>query len=217
VIKEDWSDSRYYNEVEDKAAIERFWHESSLFRPLFDKLILNDILELACGHGRHSEFILRNLSFNTITLMDINESNILFCKQRFSGNDRFRFVVNSGSGFDDLDNESVDSIFCYDAMVHFEYDDVFSYIKDAFRILRPGGRALFHHSNNSRYPGNLYSQNPHWRNFMSANFFSHVAMRSGLIVLAQNVIDWSADEDSKHLDCVTLLEKLSNNADASSA
>jgi hypothetical protein len=46
------------------------------------------------------------------------------------------------------------------AMVHFEYDAVISYIQDGFRILKYGGRALFHHSNLDTRPDFDYKDNP---------------------------------------------------------
>ena len=202
-IKLDWSQSAYYDKAEAQRSIAVFWGPDTVFMRFFEKLKLGDIVDLACGHGRHSDYIRKTFAFNTLTVIDVNASNIDYCRQRFADDARVRFVVNTGSDFRDLPAASIDLIFCYDAMVHFEYDDVFSYIRDTWRVLRPGGRALFHHSNNDRFPGSLYSQNPEWRNFMSANLFSHVAMRCGFVVEGQQVIDWGTER----LDCVTLLLK----------
>lgn len=94
-----------------------------------------------------------------------------------------------------------------DAMVHFEYDAVLSYIQDAFRILKRDGRALFHHSNLDKYPGSDYKHNPHRRNFMSKNLFAHAAARAGFQVLEQITIDWAG---FRNLGCLTLLEKPSD-------
>lgn len=33
-------------------------------------------------------------------------------------------------------------------MVHFEMINIYRYLKDIFRVLKPGGMALIHHSNN---------------------------------------------------------------------
>lgn len=89
-------------------------------------------------------------------------------------------------------------------MVHFEYDAVMSYLEDAYRILIPGGRALFHHSNYDKSPGTKETANPHWRNFMSKNLFSHIAVRAGFKILEQFLIDW---DEMRNLDCISLIEK----------
>lgn len=89
-------------------------------------------------------------------------------------------------------------------MVHFEQDVVLSYLGDAARVLVPGGRALFHHSNYTAAPGNAYHLNPHWRNFMSKELFASGAIGLGLRVLEQNVLQWG---NVPALDCLTLLER----------
>ena len=67
-----------------------------------------------------------------------------------------------------------------------------------------GGKALLHHSNNDLQPGRRYSENVHWRNFMSANLFSHMAQRAMLRVVGQELLDWAGAKD---LDALTLVEK----------
>lgn len=206
-IAQDWKDTDYYNKAESDAWTDGFWKRGTQFRRLFDKLDTTSTVELACGHGRHSA---RLLSANrdqtqSLILLDVVEENALHCKERFSDVSIVRVHTNSGYDFHPVENEFVSAIFCFDAMVHFEYDAVFSYLQDAFRILRPGGRALFHHSNLDKYPGSDYKSNPHWRNFMSKNLFAHAGNRSGLRVLEQVTIDWDKVRD---LDCLTLVEKL---------
>ena len=201
-IKRDWSAAPYYDLAEQ--SLFPFWTEGQPFPRLFATLDLANVIELACGHGRHAAHIVEHHPFGHLTLVDVNQSNIDFCRQRFAGDSRVSCVVNSGSDLEPLAADAYSAVFCYDAMVHFEYDDVFSYLAEIARVLRPGGRALLHHSNNDRMPGARYSDNPHWRNFMSAPLFAHVAMRSGLSVVEQQVIDWAGEAE---IDCVSLVEK----------
>ena len=201
-IKRDWEQSPYYELAEDYMAV--FWDEGTIFRKCFEKLDLTATVELACGRGRHADFVRRRFEPGRITLVDINATNIEHCRQRFAGDVRFDFVVNSGSDLGAVPSRSCTALYSYDAMVHFEYDDVISYVRDAFRAMAPGGRVLMHHSNNDRQPGNLYSQNLHWRNFMSAALFAHAAMRAGFEVLEQHKFDWAG---ASEIDCLTLLEK----------
>jgi ubiquinone/menaquinone biosynthesis C-methylase UbiE len=202
-IKKDWENAAYYQEVENDSALSYFWKDEK-FLELFAALDLSRCVELACGHGRHAAHILHNYQVGSLTLIDINERNIEFCRERFRGLSNINFVVNSGNDLFGVNNDEATSLFCYDAMVHFEFDDVFAYLRELQRVLRLGGRAVLHHSNNSKQPGNLYSDNTHWRNFMSKELFHHMSHRAGLRVVRQNLLDWG---ESKSLDCVTLLEK----------
>ena len=205
-IASDWEQHAYYDEVEDATAIDGFWsREKSFFRQAFDKLDLNFVLEIACGHGRHAAQIIDEVG--RIIVTDVNKSNIDYCRERFKAVKNVDYLVNNGRDLADIPSHSLSTVFSYDAMVHFEFTDVMSYLTETSRILDVGGRGLFHHSNLSRYPGRVYRENPHWRNFMSAELFSHVASRAGLRVLEQKVFDWGASEEEKNLDCLTLVEK----------
>lgn len=202
-IKNDWSKAQYYELVETDSAMRYFWG-NTVFDDLFQKLDLSKVAELACGHGRHSDWIVKNYNVGSLVLVDINKSNIDFCVKRFAGAANIEFIVNGGADLKGIADNSLSSLFCYDAMVHFEFDDIYSYLYEINRCLITGGLALLHHSNNDKQPGNLYSQNIHWRNYMSASLFKHMAIRAGLKVVEQRVFDWG---DAKDLDCVTLVQK----------
>ena len=201
-IKRDWAAAPYYDLAEQN--LWPFWSDDRPFLRLFRTLDRSEMVELACGHGRHAAHARDHHPFGRLTLVDVNEQNIAFCRRRFAGDSRFQYLVNSGSDLAALRSAGYSAIFCYDAMVHFEYDDVFAYLAESHRILREGGRALLHHSNYDGSPGTRYSDNPHWRNFMSARLFAHAAMRCGFTVVEQHLLDWAG---VTNLDCVTLLEK----------
>ena len=61
-------------------------------------------------------------------------------------------------------------------MVHFESDVIRSYLRDTMRVLEPGGRGFFHHSNYTG--GEDWRTNPSSRNFMSQAFFSRIMLGS---------------------------------------
>jgi cyclopropane fatty-acyl-phospholipid synthase-like methyltransferase len=89
-------------------------------------------------------------------------------------------------------------------MVHFHKDVVETYLIDTYRVLTPGGKALYHHSNYSDNPHTSFGQNPHARAFMKQELFRKMCEQAGLIVLQQKVMNWGNEKD---LDCITLLEK----------
>ena len=197
-----WENAPYYDKVEPEEMLSLFWGEHSVFFHLFQKMDLAHTVELACGHGRHVRKYLHQC--DSLVLADILQKNIDFCMRRFKSFDNIEYLVTSENTFRPLEDASKTAIFSYDAMVHFELPDVSSYLADTCRVLTPGGKALFHHSNYTANPGGFYQENPHWRNFMSADIFAHLAIRAGLRVVSQNVIRWG---EHQNIDCVSLCQK----------
>ena len=196
---EPWRNSPYYNRAEARIGV--WWNDGQLFRVLFDRLDLTHVVELGCGHGRHTEQIKGRSE--RITMLDILEENVAFCRKRFAGARHITAVVNNGVDFQPIQAESVTAIFCYDAMVHFSPEVLDSYVRDAARVLAPGGRALFHHSNYAG-SGRHYGRNPHARNFMTQKLFASFAARTSLSVEESHILAWG---DVPALDCLTLLIK----------
>jgi ubiquinone/menaquinone biosynthesis C-methylase UbiE len=200
IVGEPWADSPYYDDAERWTHV--FWTPGTEFRRMFDKLDLTEVVELACGHGRHAATIANQATH--ITLMDIFDSNLDFCKKRLENHKNVSFLKGDGGSFRPLMDASVTSIFCYDAMVHFSPEIIRSYLVDTARVLKPGGKAFFHHSN---YPAPLdqhYGLNPHARNHMTASLFSTYATAAGLDIVESKIIPWGEMSD---LDCLTLVAK----------
>jgi ubiquinone/menaquinone biosynthesis C-methylase UbiE len=199
-VSEPWKTSPYYEEAEKW--LHAFWDKDSVFKQLFDELDLTHVVELAAGHGRHAEVVAEQAG--QLIVMDIFEENLNVCRQRLK---RFSNVICQkcqGAAFDEVGNEWATAIYCYDAMVHFSPDIVESYLQDTYRILRQGGRALYHHSNYSAATEQHYGSNPHARNNMSQVLFAELCEKANLHIRKSVVISWGGVED---LDCISLLEK----------
>jgi len=205
LIGDDWKISPYYDIVENDLRL--WWDENSIFYRRFQELDCRKIVELACGHGRHVQ---RYLSVpETIYLVDINQENINFCKNRYANETKIQYVVNDGTNFIVIDSSSQTAIFTYDAMIHFEMFDIIKYLKDANRILVNGGKILFHHSNAAYNPELFYRYKPLGRNFLSADIFAYVALRSGFKIISQDIFSWEWDKnDTKDIDCLSLCQKV---------
>jgi SAM-dependent methyltransferase len=199
-VARDWVDSPYYADAEQWTFI--FWDEGGVFRKLFDRLDLEHVVELACGHGRHAEMMKGKA--HRVTLMDILDSNVERARERHARSPNVVCIHNNGVDFRPLGDASATAIFCYDAMVHFAPAVVASYLVDACRILTPGGRALFHHSNYGVPFEHSYGMNPHARNFMTRELFTDLVQESGLVVEESETIAWG---NVPELDGVTLLRK----------
>lgn len=191
----------YYADAEDHEWLRPFWGTTSPFREAFLKLDLTDTLELACGRGRHSAQVIE--SIGRLTLVDVNESNLEACKKRFAGKMDVRYILNDGCSLQDVPSESLSSVWSFDAMVHFEATDVIRYIEEVARVLRQGGRALLHYSNNDS-PGVNPFEDASWRNYFSQSMMHHFALRNGLSILSSVTIPWGGRDA---LDGLILLER----------
>ena len=193
----------YYDLAEKD--LENQWRD--LIWPMVEDFDFTCALDLAAGHGRVSAK-LQPLAKKLYTV-DISEPAVEFCRRRFA--DRANVTVFRNNGYDlhEIPDRHLSAILCFDAMVHFDSDLVREYIKSFARVLRPGGRGFIHHSNFTADVSGDFKKQPHWRNFMSKELFAHWCIKAGLVVLRQQVIDWSA----KDLDCLTVFENpLSNPA-----
>lgn len=193
-----WAQNPYYENAEKFIYV--FWNEGRPFRRLFDRLDLDNVVEIACGHGRHSaQFVDRA---GHVTLSDIHQSNLDAAHERLKGHGHVSFHLGDGRTLRPLASSSASSIFSYDAMVHFAPDVVFSYLKEIKRVLRPGGLTLLHHSNYDATPGAVWHRNPHGRNQMTQLMFRNGAAEAGLDILETVIMPWGHDKD---LDGLTLL------------
>ena len=200
IIRASWKNSPYYRDAEKWTHV--FWDQNTVFKRLFDKLDLSCVVELAAGHGRHSEIVAQIAE--KIIVMDVFLENIEVCRKRLRKFSNVTFRHCRGYAYDGVEASSVSSIFCYDAMVHFSPDIVEAYLKDSHRILTRGGRALFHHSNYKSTHKQHYGLNPHARNHMTKDLFSSLCVQAKLNVLESVVLNWGEIEA---LDCITLVEK----------
>lgn len=192
----------YFVEAEEQASIDLFWSKNSIFKKMFNQLDDSNIIELACGRGRHVEQYIEHAG--NVTLVDILQKNIDICRERFKNHTNINYYRNNGFDLHDLVSESYSAIFCYDAMVHFELLDINEYLKDIFRVLNKGGKALLHHSNYDAFYNGTFESGIHGRAFMNYKIFAYLAFKEGFHVLNQEIINWG---EIMHLDCITLLEK----------
>jgi ubiquinone/menaquinone biosynthesis C-methylase UbiE len=196
-VGRDWKQQPYYDEAE--AHMDKQWQETVW--PFIQKADFSCVLDLAAGHGRNGEKLKRFAE--KIYIVDINQENIDYCRQRFNGDPRFVFIRNDGCSLQPIPSNSLTLVYCFDAMVHFDSDVVREYLREFKRTLRPGGLGFCHHSNYAANPSGDVHDNPGWRNFMSDSLFAHYCVKEGLVVLRQRIINWSAPGS----DCVTLFKK----------
>ncbi len=191
----------YFTFVESEQSLCTYWGKDSSFFRMFQELDLSHVIELACGRGRHVPKYINQAG--DITLVDILQKNIDFCQKRFSDKENIFYYCNNGYNLEKLESEHYSALFSYDAVVHFEMIDIFSYLKDIYRVLRTGGLALIHHSNNDSDYKASFSNSIGGRSFMNQKIFAYLSYRVGFEVVEQQVIDWG----EKDWDCISLLRK----------
>lgn len=191
---------KYFKDAENENNLNYFWGGTS-FRKLFSCLNLANIVELACGRGRHVPQYLPVAGH--VTLVDVLEKNIDICKKRFKKYDNISYYKNNGHDLQQLSDNKYTALFSYDAMVHFELLDIAEYLFETYRILVDGGMALFHHSNNHADYKASFATGIGGRSFMSKEVFAHLAYRAGFEIVEQELIDRKHPE----LDCLTLVKK----------
>jgi ubiquinone/menaquinone biosynthesis C-methylase UbiE len=200
IVSKPWQNSPYYGDAEKWIHI--FWNQDTIFNKMFSRLDLTKTVELAVGHGRHSEIVAPKAK--KLVVMDVFDENLDVCRKRLQRFTNISYKKCGGFAFDGIEKDWASSIFCYDAMVHFSPDLVESYLNDSHRILNKGGRALFHHSNYKSGHNKHYGLNPHARNHMTKELFAKLCKKAKMNVLDSKIINWGEVDG---LDCVTLVEK----------
>jgi SAM-dependent methyltransferase len=192
-----WTPDNPYFQLAEK---DGRWLWENLVRPFIGDSDFTDVLDLAAGHGRNSALLLEHAKRLIIT--DVQAGNVEFCRKRFGESANITYAVVNGYNFQPVGDEALTLIYCFDSMVHFDSDVVRSYLRDSLRVLKPGGRGFFHHSNYTG--GHDWRRNPNARNFMSMELFEHYTLKEGLKIVRQKVINWGSLENS---DCLSLIEK----------
>lgn len=129
----------YYDSIADKYDADRFGNTYGKFidreeRILLDKLGVRgsgDVLEIACGTGRLLDYATKGL--------DASENMLSVAKK---SHPTIPLTVGdaSNTGFAPA---SFDTIYSFHLMMHLSVDTIQGIMREAHRILRPGGRLIF--------------------------------------------------------------------------
>lgn len=204
-----FKESEYFERAEH--SLERHW--AYFIEPVIGTRRYGLTIDLAVGWGRNTEK-LRHISDQVIGV-DINQECVDHCAKRFEGVDNVGFIKTDGTELTGIADNSVDLIYCFDAMVHFQPEIVDAYVTEFARVLKPGGIGFIHHSNWTQAIGGNFQEQPHWRNYMSSSLFGYFVYRDGMKMLEQRIIDWDQSIQSekepsglvKQLDCISCFTK----------
>ena len=232
-----WNDQHHWSkdgdEWDDQAAFcaqpYDEWKKSIVETFIYSNIDENsNVLEIAPGHGRWTEFILSKAK--RVTLVDLSPKCIEFCRDRFSEFDSISYYVNDGKTLRFIESNSIDFIWSYDSFVHMEKDVIESYIREFSRILKPGSKAIIHHAGRRNLAlklqflqklgrrGQRLYEDISWgkgtrrdgrRSNVSKEAIGGLAKQNGLVVEAQ-VDSWGTDAEYNAKvfgDYISILEK----------
>jgi len=176
--------------------------------PIIKDEDFSSTLEIACGHGRNTEFLRRYAK--SIDLVDVNQTCVDACEKRFGSKKdgcTFRYHVTAGNSLP-VAGESVSFVYTWDSMVHFDKLVVRDYVHDVFRVLKPGGSAFLHHSNYGTVaPDSSWTKNHGNRSDMTAELMREYAQDAGLTIKFQRLSGMADGWGMDDLDCLSLLAK----------
>jgi len=195
VKPKDFNWNNYY-EKSEKDSAEQY---KKYFEPNLSQFDLSIVLDFACGTGRIAQYFLRK--DNKLILCDISKSAIDSCRHRFSNSKNVDFLINNDTAIP-LEKETITFCYSWDAMVHFETEDLAIYLKEFNRILKPGGRGVVHHSNYGA-DGKRWTEHTRWRAGVSARDVQKICDELELVIDSQKIINWGAP----NLDCITTFSK----------
>lgn len=98
----------------------------------------DDIMEIGCGVGRVGAVLAPRC--RTWTGADVSANMLAHTKRRLAAHSNVRTVELSGYDLAPVASESLDLVYCTVVFMHISEWERFSYIEDARRVLRPGGR-----------------------------------------------------------------------------
>jgi ubiquinone/menaquinone biosynthesis C-methylase UbiE len=131
------------------------------------------ILEIGPGAGRWTATLIEMAS--TFTGIDVAESCIRLCKQKFGGQ-RGQFLVGNGKDLAAIADASVDSLWSFDTFVHINLPEAASYVCEFRRVMRTGAVGVIHHGKYGGIEGG-------WRSNLTSKAFRKLLEGHGFKIL----------------------------------
>ncbi len=103
------------------------------------------VLEIGAGVGRVGPAIAPLVRRWIAT--DVSSNMLRHARERCVGLDNVEFIELSGWDLAPISDESVDVVYCTVVFMHLDEWERFSYVREAMRVLRPGGRVYIDNVN----------------------------------------------------------------------
>lgn len=195
---QNWNDAeRWKNEWREGYA----WGPREMVRKDFDRFVAPflppgkkpDILEIACGMGRFTEFLLGVAG--SVHSIDLAPHCVASCSERFRDRENFKATVTDGKT---LPEGVFDMVVSYDSLVHADMDVIKAYLDQCADVLRPGGHVAIHHANRP-------DLNSSRMDVRSEQVFEHVQTSGKLRMVAQTLFRLT---EGQFIDCFTVAQRV---------
>jgi SAM-dependent methyltransferase len=161
------------------------------------------ILEIAPGFGRITQFL--SILASELIVIDLNPLCIEKTKEKL-GHHVLAYFTNDGKSLASVRNNSQDLIFSFDSFVHMHANVIEEYIKEIYRVLKPGGQSFIHHS--WLYGGSENSfENSGGRANMSPDHFKVFVENNNMKIISQTPIQFKPLHGWNGLDTISIFEK----------
>ncbi len=167
------------------------------------------LLEIGPGGGRFTELLLPKC--RRLIAIDTSPAMLELLRERFGADAPIEYQLGDGLGLAGVASSSVDAAFSYGVFVHLQHWDIYNYLRELQRVLKPAGKAIIQHSNTfselgwhvfgNEVPKQLNRHKlPFTFTLNSPEIMRELARRAGLEPV-------EAVTDVVRRDCITLLRK----------
>lgn len=196
---------RYEAEWSAKAAAEgrrvlgEEWSDRDLEQNLFENYCRPHlaphfrVLEIGQGGGKFTAMIAPEVA--RVVCVDVSPGMLKRAKKDLAAYPNVDYVLADGRGLPAFSSGVVDFAFAYDVFVHLDQEDIFIYLQDLRRVLRPGARAVISFANLEDPMGfRQFQREAAWHrtgrrspgriNFLSPGILRTLASASGLEIVS---------------------------------
>lgn len=162
------------------------------------------ILEIAPGFGRITQFL--SILAGELIVIDLNPLCVQKTKEKL-GNHVLAYLVNDGKSLTGVRDNSQDLVFSYDSFVHMHANVSEEYVKEIYRVLKPGGHAFIHHSWIYQGSDNSF-ENSAGRANMTPELFKSFVENNNMEIVLQTPIKFNELNGWDGTDCISFFKKL---------
>ncbi len=133
------------------------WEEAKRTEEIFSRFVVPNIgpqgaiLEIGCGGGKYSEKLAA--LGGSLVCADASSKMLARTRARLDGKKAVTFQRISGYGLHEFETGVFDFVFSLDAFTRSSMEEIYSYLGEVRRVLKPGGKGLIRFANLSSPEG----------------------------------------------------------------